>query len=213
MNNICHIIGAGEICQKDIEQLKKAATGDYIIAADGGYLALIKAGINPNIIIGDFDSYDETAEPLPDSIPVIRLNPEKDYTDIHTSINHGLKQGFKTFCIYGAAGGRIDHTIANIQLLASLAANGYHARMFGTENIFDVIHNSRISFPADITGYISVFSITNASYGVYEAGLKYPLSNATLTNTYPLGVSNEFTGSESFISVSDGTLLIISPRK
>lgn len=213
MKQICHIIGAGEICQKDIEQLKKSATDDYIIAADGGYLALINAGIDPDIIIGDFDSYDEKANPLPESIPVIRLNPEKDYTDIHTSVNHGLEQGFKTFHIYGATGGRIDHTIANIQLIASIASNGCHARMFGDENIFDVIHNSRISFPAGIKGYISVFSLTNISYGIYEAGLKYSLSNATLTNTYPLGVSNEFTGSESFISVSDGTLLIISPRK
>lgn len=212
MNPICHIIGAGEICVKDLDELKKKTTKDYIIAADGGFHFLAENGIMPDILIGDFDSLNESDIHIPESLPIHRLNPVKDYTDMHTSIQHGLSKGFKSFRLYGAVGGRIDHTIANIQLLSWLASLNCSVRMFGLENTFDILHNSEIHFPAGMKGLISVFSLSEKSTGVYEAGLKYELNDATLTSTFPLGVSNEFTDTESFIKVTEGTLLIVSPR-
>jgi thiamine pyrophosphokinase len=212
MNRICHIIGAGDTCAKDIEQLKSILENDYLIAADGGYCTLAQNNILPDMIVGDFDSCDTSAVVLPEGIPVVRLSPQKDYTDIDVSIRHGLTLGFDTFFLYGATGGRLDHTIANIQLMCDLCEKGKTVRMFGTDNILDVLHNGKLCFPAGRTGYISVFSISKASHGVWEAGLKYTLHDATLTNTFPLGVSNEFTGAKSSIRVDDGTLLIISSR-
>lgn len=212
MNRICHIVGAGEICTKDLYELKKKTEQDYIIAADGGFHFLAENQIMPDILIGDFDSCNESNVNIPENLAILRLNPIKDYTDMHTSIQYGLDNGFKNFRLYGAAGGRIDHTIANIQLLSWLASLNCNARMFGCDNTFDILHNDEIHFPAGMQGYISVFSLTEESTGVYETGLKYELNNATLTSTFPLGVSNEFIGVESCIKVSEGTLLIVSPR-
>lgn len=212
MNRICHIVGAGEICEKDLHELKKKTEQDYIIAADGGFLSLTENGIMPDILIGDFDSLNKSEVFIPQNLTVLHLNPVKDYTDMHTSIQYGLDKGYRDFRLYGAAGGRIDHTIANIQLLTWIASLKCNAKMFGCENTFDILHNDEIHFPANLQGYISVFSLTEKSTGVYETGLKYELNNATLTNTFPLGVSNEFTGTKSCIKVTEGTLLIVSPR-
>ena len=49
--------------------------------------------------------------------------------------------------------------------------------------------------------------------GVYERGLKYPLEDATLVKENPLGVSNEFTGKESMVSVKEGMLLLIGEER
>jgi len=61
-------------------------------------------------------------------------------------------------------------------------------------------------------GYISVFSLDTESKGVTETGMKYSIDNYTMKNNFPIGVSNEFTGKNSSISVLDGTLLIVYPR-
>lgn len=110
-------------------------------------------------------------------------------------------------------GGRIDHTIANIQILAYLSPNSMQGFLFGKDSVITAITNRKVSFDKVPSGYISIFSYTPKSEGVYLQGLKYELENAVLTNTFPLGVSNEFIGKESSIAVDNGMLLIVLPKE
>lgn len=198
--NVCKIIGAGE-CRK-IDFVKKK--NELIIAADGGLAYLDEVGIAPDIIIGDFDSLGY----VPKRNDVIKLNPVKDITDMDAAVNEGLKRGYTEFHLYGACGGRIDHTVANLQLVASLAQKDIKAYIH-SETIITAVCNGEITFDKSCKGYISVFSHSDKSVGVSVHGLKYTLDNAELSNTFPLGVSNEFVGTESKISVKNGTLIIV----
>ena len=83
--------------------------------------------------------------------------------------------------------------------------------LFDKDTVITAIRDGSISFSASAEGVISVFSHSETATGVYERGLKYPLNNATLRSTYPLGVSNEFTGTPGSISVQSGILLVIYP--
>ena len=76
-----------------------------------------------------------------------------------------------------------------------------------------VVYNSKIEFDKSFSGDISVFSIDTESINVTEKGLKYTVENYNMKNDFPVGVSNEFTGNDSFVSVENGTLLIIYPRQ
>ena len=196
----CHIVGAGECKELKI----KKESGDLIIAADGGYLYLEKAGIKPDIAIGDFDSLN--ISPVCDKI--IKLNPVKDITDMDAAVKVGIDEGFSCFHLYGATGGRIDHTIANIQLIASLAQRKMKAFIHDGNMIITAICNDSLQFGSESKGYISVFSHSEKCSGVYLKGLKYPLENAELTNTFPLGVSNEFIGKKSEIIIGNGTAIV-----
>ena len=69
--------------------------------------------------------------------------------------------------------------------------------------------NETISFRDTMDGYVNIFSLNEKAHGVTIRGLKYELKDATLTNALPLGISNEFVGVPSEVSVKDGTLLII----
>ena len=202
--SVCRIIGAGE-CRKIYFEKNN---GDLIIAADGGCVYLEKAGIVPDIIIGDFDSLGY----VPKGNEVIKLNPVKDITDMHAAVNVGLERGYTEFHLYAACGGRFDHTLANIQLTASLAQRNMKAYIHG-ETIITAVSNGEIAFDKCYKGYISVFSHSDKSYGVSIQGFKYTLDNAELSNAFPLGVSNEFIGIESKITVENGTLLIVYPEK
>ena len=196
----CHIVGAGE-CN---ELIINKESGDLIIAADGGYAYLEKAGIKPDIAIGDFDSLNFS----PVCEKVIKLNPIKDITDMYAAVNVGIEEGYSCFHLYGATGGRIDHTIANIQLIASLAQNKMKAFIHDCNTVITAICNDSLEFSKENKGYISVFSHSEKCSGVYLKGLKYMLENAELTNTFPLGVSNEFIGEKSEIIIDNGTAIV-----
>lgn len=206
MNNaICYIVGAGENYGLDF----KPSSNDFVIAADAGIRYLEQNGISADLVIGDFDSLNDTPT-HPNTMP---LTAEKDETDMLAAVREGIKAGYSVFHIYGGTGGRIDHTIANLQVLAYLAQNGMQGFLFGKDSIITAITNRKIAFDQILCGYISVFSYTEKSEGVYLHGLKYELKDAVLTNTFPLGVSNEFVGKESSISVNSGTLLIVFPKE
>ena len=178
---------------------------DLIIAADGGLAHLERNGIKPDIIIGDFDSFGA----IPEGDNVIRLKPEKDVTDMHAAVDVGLSEGYGVFEIFGATGGRLDHTFANVQLAASLAEKGKANIIHGNGFEVRAIKNGKISFPSQLQGYVSVFAHSDECRGISIKGLKYELENAVLTNTFTLGVSNEFIGKECEISVENGILIII----
>jgi thiamine pyrophosphokinase len=201
---ICYIVGAGENYGIDFVP----HVGDYIIAADGGYSYLEKAAIAADLIIGDFD----TLHNKPSHSNTITLLKEKDETDTFAALQHGIEKGYKTFHIYCGTGGRVEHTIANIQLLAYLSENNMHGFLVGQNSIITAITNTKMLFPQYAKGYVSIFSHSEKSYGVFLKGLKYELDNAVLTNTFPIGVSNEFIGKDSSVFVNNGTLLVVFPR-
>ena len=196
----CYIMGAGEYADHELPK-----RDDYVIAADAGYLELIARDIMPDLVIGDFDSLDR----LPQHPNVIQSPAEKDDTDVMLAVNYGLSCGFETFIINGCLGGRLDHTLANIQILAYIAKRGARGVLIGRDMCVTLVTNGTISFSSGATGYISIFCAGNIAEGVSLTGLKYPLDNATLTCDYPLGVSNEFTGVPATVSVCEGKLIII----
>ena len=108
----CIILGAGDYYGEEI----KIAQGDFVIAADGGYNVAVKNKITPDLFVGDFDSCNiqvDAKEKL--VLPVV-----KNDTDTLAAIRAGLERGFAEFHIYGGTGGRIDHTLSNIQSLIFL---------------------------------------------------------------------------------------------
>ena len=199
----CYIVGAGDFNEKTLD----ITDGDIVIAADGGYEYLDKIGIKPDIYMGDFDS-----APKPQTNADIEVfKCEKDDTDTLLAVKHGFELGFKSFKIYGGCGGRADHTFSNIQTLAYIVSRGGRAMLFGTSEVYTVT-DSEVSFGGDMKGKISVFSLSDKAEGVSIKGLKYELEDSVLTNLFPLGVSNEFIGKPSEISVKNGLLLIIYYR-
>lgn len=204
MKGVCYIVGAGENYGLDFMPEKE----DFVIAADAGLCYLKECGIMPNLIVGDFDSLGD----IPQSGNVLKLPAEKDDTDMFMAVKEGIRAGYEKFYIYCGTGGRIDHMVANLQILAYLSEHGMQGYLFHKDSVFTVIKNRELIFDAVDVGYVSVFSYSEKSIGVNLRNLKYELRDAVLTNSIPLGVSNEFIGKESSISVENGMLLVSFPR-
>ncbi len=197
----CFIFGALECSIADFNPKEN----DLIIAADGGYSTLTKLNIKPDLVVGDFDSLGST----PENENVIKHPVKKDDTDTLLAVKIGLEKGYKNFIIYGAIGGRLDHTVASIQTATFVAENGGIAYIYGGNYTVTTIKNSNIKFKDTANGYISVFALSDIAKGVTIKGLLYELNDAEITPSFPIGVSNEFIEKESEISVKDGVLTII----
>lgn len=198
----CKIFGAGDRC--GTERISPYRPDDLIFAADGGLQWLTELGRKPDLVLGDFDSL-EGGPPE----GAVCFPQQKDDTDMGLAVEEGLRRGFRKFELYGGTGGRPDHTMANYQLLTKLAKQGAGGFLIDDRMTATVIADGAIRFRAKPSGLLSVFSMDEVSEGVTIEGLYYTLREGTLTNSFALGVSNEFCGGEAVIRVRKGTLLII----
>lgn len=196
----CVIVGAGDF----FGLRRKPGDDDFVIAADGGYDYLFKEGIRIDLLIGDMDSINKDFS----QINCIILPTKKDDTDMIAAMREGLKKGFTQFEIYGALGGRLDHTLANVQSLLFLKNKNANGIIYGKEDSLELISNESRIFSSDMSGMISVFAYGGNAHHVTERGLEYEVNDETLECGFPLGVSNQFIGKQAMIEVKDGKLLI-----
>ncbi len=203
----CHIIGAGdfngELTVDDIYD------EDLVISADGGLKHAEKAGIISNYIIGDFDSLGYIPKENGCCSKIITFEVKKDDTDMMLAIKQALKDGYKNIKIFGGLGGRIDHTLANIQGLCYICDNYGIGQLIGENVCIVAIKDSSVSFSDDFSGDISVFAVCGDAKNVCISGLNYEAEDITLSEKFPLGVSNHFCGKEVTVSVQSGMLLIV----
>lgn len=222
----CYIVGAGDFTPRGFAPVP----GDLVLAADGGYRALYSLGYTPDLLLGDFDSLGDL--PLPPDLPVLRFPARKDDTDTGLALRHGLDRGFRDFALYGCAGGRVDHLLANLQSMARVSRLGATIRLAAPEYDawaltgpapdapaphISASHASAPDGPAATLALpprpggtlVSVFCHGDRAEGVTLTGLAYPLSDAALAGDFPLGVSNRrLEGRPATVSVRRGTLLI-----
>lgn len=181
---------------------------DYVIAADGGLVHTQGLGIQPDLILGDFDSLGY----VPQDARVFPV--EKDDTDAMLAVRKGLELGYREFLLYGSLDGpRLDHTVANFQTLQFLQDHGASGTLVGRELVVTVVKNGTLRFQPGMEGTVSIFCMGADAQGVTLEGLYYPLKNAVLTSGFPLGVSNHFLGTQAAITVAQGSLLVIRQRQ
>ncbi len=203
---LCHIFAGGDIADLSFIEMQHE---DMIICADRGYKYVKQLGIAPHIIVGDFDSYDSD---LPDEIEIHRSVPEKDDTDTILALKLAIERGADNVKIYGALGGRFDHTVANIQTLKYASEHGCNAEICDSDNIIMLQENVEREYTAMEGWYFSVFAYSPEIHIARLSGVKYPLEKVVIKNTFPLGVSNEIIAEKAILSIENGTALVVRSK-
>ena len=219
MKGRCIMMCAGEFRPMEID----AKPDDWVIAVDGGLKYLEDSGIEPDFLLGDFDSlgaeYAETVakyRAMGDDhfrqFPVV-----KDDTDTMAAARLGISRGYKEFLIYGGLGGRLDHTMANIQTIVWILRNGGRAWLLDRNTLVTVLGPGEFRIPEDFVGTVSLFALDERLENVTIRGMKYEVENASVRNDYPVGCSNETVarkdGGQGVFSIGKGTGLLIMTRK
>lgn len=196
----CVIISGGPGCVPFVPQ-----PTDYVIACDHGYDHACDLQIRPDLLLGDFDSCLTTPDA---SIPVLTVPAEKDDSDTLLAARQGLSMGFSQFLFLGATGGRTDHFWANCGVCAFLSRQGARCEVWDESYTLYTLSKGTLTVPRRPGAVLSVFSFCDTSYGVTLKGVKYPLTDYTMTNDFPIGISNEFAAEEAHISLTSGLLMV-----
>lgn len=180
----------------------------YVICADGGYDNAVKAGYVPDIVIGDLDS---VKGEINKDIKVVKLPTHKDATDTQVCVEYLINNGFKRAYMLCATGGRIDHTMANIALLAYGIRRNIELTVVGDNfYMFPIMEKKEIiGTPGEM---FSVFAYGGDCTGVTEKGFEYELSCADLFFDTPLGISNVLTENIASVEVENGMLIAVHYR-
>lgn len=200
----CVVVGGAGIANLPFIK-KQIRMDDYFIFCDGGLSHVERLGVQPDLIVGDFDSHVNPHWP----IETIVLPCEKDDTDTGFAVKTALARGFSEFLFLGATGGRLDHTLGNLALLLFLHDRGKKAYLADDFSLVSVAGKEPVSIESDCA-YFSLLCISGTARGVQIENAKYPLSNATIDCSNPYGVSNEvLPGKTAVVRVTEGNLLLI----
>lgn len=199
-----------------------------LIAADKGLEFFMKENLVPDLAVGDFDSLSEEGKVFlklheqtenaakdknsrAEKIKILRLKPEKDDSDTQSALRTAAEQGAKAILILGATGGRIDHLMANLGLMALGQKMGIRVSIMDICNYITLIPNRTVLRREEQFGkYVSFFGMGGDVKGLTLEGFKYPLHNYDLTPADSgLTVSNEILEAEAVVTYESGNLMMI----
>lgn len=204
------VLSAGQIADYDrVRPYIKNA--DLVICADGGIRHALAMGLEPALILGDFDSAGAELIDLARArgVAVERVPVEKDETDTHLALLEAVSRGAGEIVLLGGTGDRLDHTFSNLLLMPGIPAS-VAMTVVDAKNVIRLLRpGGRMTVRAAAGGYLSLLPLSPEAKGVVAEGVKWPLDGATLRWGQSLGVSNQIVDDEAFVAVREGFLLVV----
>ena len=196
---------------EDLERLHELVQNtDHIVATDGALDRAIECAIEVNTLIGDLDSLADPTR-LEDRFPdmeILRYPAEKDWTDLELAIDWALERSPMSIVVFGAAGGRIDHTMANLALLEKGLHSGIPIELISGNESVRLIQGNLTIDNAAIGDRVSLLPISLFST-VSTQGLKYSLGGAKLFRGQGRGISNTVESTPVSVNVESGVLAVV----
>lgn len=215
MSRIVNILAGGPKNHlPDLSLYRERMEEEFWIGVDRGVQYLFAAGITPDLALGDFDSIPQEIAKILDRapFPVRKFPAEKDQTDMELALEAALEYKPDEIRIFGATGGRLDHLLANIQLLSSpqYLEKVRHLRLIDKSNILEVKRPGSYTLEKDTKfPFVSFIPLTPVVENLTLQGFKYPLKNATIPFGSTLCISNELITDSGTFLFSAGILLVI----
>jgi thiamine pyrophosphokinase len=204
------VLAGGDPVSADLKALLPDAR--FVIAADSGVHAAEVLGLHVDVVVGDLDSADPDAveRAVAAGATVERYSPHKDATDLELALEAAAAHGAADVCVVGGAGGRLDHLLANLALLAS--------PRFAHLRITALVGEARLTVITDEAalrgvpgGLVTLVPLGGAAQGVTTEGLEYPLHDDDLDAGTTRGVSNVFLAETATVRVGRGIVLAVQP--
>ncbi len=206
------ILANGELGDLAVIRNRLAAlTPAVVIAADGGARHALDLRLHLDALVGDLDSIspDQAARFAEDGIQLIRRSAEKDETDLELALLHAFEGGANEAIVLGAAGGRLDMTVANVLLLLHPSLVRRRVSLWVGSQTAYLLHPPGGAIGGEAGDTVSLIPWGGDARGVTTHGLSFPLDDETLTSGPARGVSNRITTPPAGVDLASGALLVV----
>lgn len=200
----CLIITGGDFDGPEI----RYPEAQLVIACDRGYEYCCRLGLTPDIIIGDFDS----AEKPKTDIPMLTFPPEKNDTDTMLAVRYALEQQCTEIVIGCCMGGRFDHLFANLQSAVFALEHHAGAAIVSADTRITFLKEGKAVIPMRKGWSLSCFSYSDCCEHVSISGTSYEVEDITITNGFPIGISNNWNAQEAIFQIGSGILMIVESK-
>lgn len=182
--------------------------GDYI-GCDKGAVVLADNNIHMVASIGDFDSIhvDDSKKIEQFSDELIHLNPIKNDSDSEAAVKYAIQKGYDEIILYGAFGGRVDHTYYNIRLAYQYPNL---LKLMDANNLVYCLKEGSYTIQRGKYRYISFF--TDAEATITLEGFEYTLDHRTITKEDLYTLSNKIMDKEAILVIEKGSVLILQTK-
>jgi len=216
MNKKGVIVSGGSINDSFAMQMIENIKPDYVIGVDSGLNFLYRNQLVPTHIVGDFDSVSPEViahyKSMKD-IPIREFNPVKDATDTEIAVCLAAELGVKELYLLGATGTRLDHVMANIQILKLALDQGVKAYILDECNRISIWEKEiRLCESERFGKYFSLFPLGGVAPDVSIEGAEYPLEHYRMSPFESRCVSNEYKDDEVVITFPQGTIVLMETR-
>ncbi len=183
-----------------------------VVAADSGLGHIYALGLRPDLLVGDLDSVSaaDLARAEREGTPIERHPTDKDATDLELALEAARERGGTEVTVIGAGGGRLDHELAGFGLLAAPQWASMRITAFVSTARLTVVHD-HATLDGPLDSIVTLLAVGGLASGVTTKGLRWPLTDAELSPTSTLGVSNEIIESPARVTVRSGVLFAIQP--
>jgi thiamine pyrophosphokinase len=208
----CHVVVFAGGDPVDARLRAELPGGALVVAADSGLHHAQQLGVAVDVVVGDFDSVDDgrLKDAIANGARVEQFPTDKDFTDLELALQTAVRIGASDVLVVGGAGGRLDHFLANLLLLASPE--------FAAVRVSGLIGAARCAVVRDRTelrgepgSLVTLLALGGPAGGVRTEGLRYPLRNEDLFPGSSRGVSNEMEKTRALVDVASGVLLAVQP--
>ncbi|SFR95652.1 thiamine diphosphokinase [Anaeromicropila populeti] len=216
MYNCFLILTGGRIDELFLREYLDTHDRQTIICVDGGLEPAYRVGIIPEFVVGDFDTVSKdvlTYYKKISGVEIYEYNPEKDATDTEIALELAISKGAVHITIMGATGTRFDHMLGSMANLKKVLLAGIQAEILDEYNKIYLINQPvTIHKMRQYGKYVSLLPFTEKVTGITLTGMKYPLTNHTLSAGDSLGISNEIISEQAEILLDSGILIVVEAK-
>lgn len=212
------IITGGSLEKEFLEHHLEKNAYTMIICVDSGLKVADQMQLNIDYIVGDFDSIEDTIinkykkaiKEHKINTTLMEYNPIKDATDTQIAVELAIEKEVDTIVILGGMGTRMDHFIATIHILLKAVSKNIETYLLDAHNKIYLANQSFSIEKRNLYGpYLSLLPFTEKVEGITLKGMKYPLSDYTMTIGESLGVSNEVIQEKAEVAFRTGILIVV----